>query len=234
MQACYVGNPSVTRLRNSRQSSEHAHVSSLDRSCVPLVALLPGSRNREFERILPIQLAAAQYVNERVRSRFRIAGAPAVDRALLENLCRGWRATTSRDVDLDISGQVAERLLTQADCAIIKSGTSTLEAMILGIPFAMVYRLPWASYLLARPFTSTRTYCLANLVAGRQVAPEFVQHRAKANAIGDHIIWLLSEPERRRRVREELLQASGVLGERDAYQEAAKCIYSLLPRSAGT
>jgi lipid-A-disaccharide synthase len=117
-----------------------------------------------------------------------------------------------------------ESILPLADCAVVKSGTSTLEALLSGVPFAMVYRLAWTSYIALRPFVRTQTFCLANLVAGRPLVPEFVQRRATGNRIGAYLEKVLRDPAEAGRIRRELLEAGARLGSRDAYDEAAAVI----------
>ena len=115
-------------------------------------------------------------------------------------------------------------LLPQVDCAIIKSGTSTLEATLLQIPFVMVYLMSWPAWFLLRPFVRTRTYCLANLIAGKTIVPEFVQGQATGRAIGACVVALLRDQEKRETMREELRRAADRLGRKNAYREAARCL----------
>jgi lipid-A-disaccharide synthase len=91
-----------------------------------------------------------------------------------------------------------------------------------------VYRMARPSWYLARPFATTEVYCLANLVAGKRVVPEFVQDQATAENIGGFMVRLLENEPERARMREELRQALSTLGELDAYQEAAKSVSKLL------
>jgi lipid-A-disaccharide synthase len=96
--------------------------------------------------------------------------------------------------------------------------------MLLEIPFAMVYRISLLSWLLLRPFVRTRTYCLANLVAGEKIVPEFVQKNATGEQIGAYMITLLSDPAKRTEIQARLSEAKAQLGTADAYDEAARQI----------
>jgi len=224
VKAKYVGNPTSAAICRKIRASRPVAIARPR----PLVALMPGSREKEVERLFPLFLDAAAYVAERAEVDFRVIKAPAVTPPLIERIYRDWRLGTGRQLSLEVREGESVALLSEADCAIIKSGTSTLEAMVLGIPFAMVYRMARPSWYFARPFATTRIYCLANLIAGRSVAPEFVQRQATAENIGGFVVRLLNDEPERARIREELKQAVSRLGEFDAYQEAAKCVSKLL------
>jgi lipid-A-disaccharide synthase len=220
VEARFVGNPSV-RLRASSTSSATRQPG--------MVALLPGSRTREVERILPVQLDAARFIADRYAGAgFWVVKAPGLPMQLYDRTYQAWLSSGNAPLSLKVQAEPAWNLLPKVDCAIIKSGTSTLEAMAMGVPFAMVYRVPAATWYLARPLVGTETYCLANLVAGKRIVPEFVQHQARGSAIGSYILSLLENEVAREGVRQELLAAAELLTSRDAYSEAADSVLSLL------
>lgn len=223
VQAYYIGNPTRTRLEQAVLQASNGHLQ--DR---PVVALLPGSRKKEVSRILGVQLDAARLIADRLPVRFWIIQAPGISAEFLDGIYRDWMGRGNAPLDLETRQESSDQLLGRADCAIIKSGTSTLEAMILQVPFAMVYRLSFASWCFARWFVKTDTYCLANLVAGRQIVPEFIQRKATAENIGNYILSLLDDSNRRRQVKEDLKAAAANLGRRDAYVEGARHVTNLL------
>ena len=195
-----------------------------------MVALLPGSRKREVEQIFPIQLDAARCVAEHCPAQFWVIKAPAIPRSQLQAVYEAWLGQGNPPLQLEIQEEEAPRLLSQVTCAIVKSGTSTLEATILHVPFAMVYRMSWLSWYLTRPLVETKTYCLANLIAGKKIVPEFVQDQATGRDIGGYVLELLKDQSRREEVSRDLQIASARLGERDAYQESAKYISQFLSK----
>ena len=77
---------------------------------------------------------------------------------------------------------------------------------------------------MLKPFVRTQTYCLANLIAGKTIVPEFVQRQATGENIGAYLVQLLRDEKKRETVREQLKQAADRLGRQDAYREAAKCL----------
>ncbi len=220
VEAIYVGNP-IARLSGSRPEPGRPPNSRAR------IALLPGSRRNEIGHILPVQLEAAAQVQSRIPSCFRVVAAPGVDMTRLQRCCEEWKQKHQREIEVKVVQGPIEEQLPWADCAIVKSGTSTLQAMVLEVPFAMVYRMSELSYRLLRPLVRTQSFCLANLVAGRHVVPEFVQGEAQGKAIATYLIELLSNPERMREVKQNLQNASKKLGTLDAYTETVKQIVSL-------
>ena len=221
--AVYVGNP-IARLK--RTTGSDLTVSPDGRR--GRIALLPGSRRKEIDQIFPVQLEAAALVQSRFPCSFRVVAAPEVDDDHLLSVYQKWRKKQGPGVDLEMVRGPIEKQLPWADCAIVKSGTSTLQAMVLQVPFAMVYRMSELSYRLLRPLVKTESFCLANLVAGRQVAPEFVQGEAQGKAIAAYLLDLLTKPDRMQEVKQNLEIASKKLGTLDAYAETAKEIVTLV------
>ena len=224
--AVYVGNPTYSSLRRKMPllSDRRSPVSG-ER---PRVALFPGSRRKEVDRLFPLLLDSARYLADRIPVDFSVAKAPPVRREQLDCIYTSWTARRGHSLSLQIREEDSVSLLASADCAIIKSGTSTLEAMVLQVPFAMVYKMALPSWYFAKPFATTDTYCLANLVAGKRIVPEFVQGQATADNIGSFILRLLTDEAEYRLQRDRLRQAVERLGELDAYHEAAKCVSALL------
>jgi lipid-A-disaccharide synthase len=218
IEAVYVGNPTASRLRrlgvleSDRQAPENKP---------PVLALLPGSRQKEVELILPVMLEAARFVSDKIELRCWIIRSPGLPVGIIRRICESWRTGVGQTPTLEIQSGGTDKFLQLADVAMVKSGTSTLEAMLLGIPFAMVYRLSFLSWVLLRPFVTLRTYCLANLVAGRRIVPEFVQRDARAEKIGAYLSEILEDSSKRSLVADQLRKASAKLGDGDSYREAA-------------
>lgn len=227
IEAHYVGNPSITLREFLAPNGSDGERTASD---VPVVALLPGSRKREVEQIFPVQLDAARCVARRCAAQFWVIKAPGIRRSQLQTLYEAWLSQGNSPLRLEIDEERGSELLSQVACAIVKSGTSTLEATILHVPFAMVYRISRPSWYLARPLVDTDTYCLANLIAGKKIVPEFVQDQATGENIGGYVLELLQNRSRREEVTRNLRMASEKLGEQDAYEESARYISQFLSR----
>ncbi|HSR53651.1 MAG TPA: lipid-A-disaccharide synthase [Acidobacteriota bacterium] len=224
VEARYVGNPTAGRL-GLQPASRPAEGQP------PLVALLPGSRGKEVEHIFPLQLETARQVvlqsaqRGLPRPRFRVAAAPTVELEELRSRAREWvQRSGGEPLELEFIQEDIRTALAGVDFALVKSGTSTLEAMILQVPFAMLYSMSLASWLFGRLLVDTDTYCLANIVAGRRVVREFVQQQARPPLMASHIVEHLADPARGEALRQALAQGARRLGEHDAYRQAARQI----------
>lgn len=221
VEARYVGNPTAFQHRLDPTAPTEVIDSS-----EPVVALLPGSRKKEVSLILPVQLDAASALSKRTAVRFWLVRAPEIPSGLIDGLIGTWRKKNGELPRIEVREEPAKVLLAKADAAVVKSGTSTLEAMLAEVPFAMVYRLAWSSWLLLRPFIRSQLYCLANLVAGEEVVPEFVQREAQGERIADFLETILTDGLERDRLRQRLRRGTERLGHQDAYKEAASAIVS--------
>jgi lipid-A-disaccharide synthase len=219
VEARYVGNPTAFRFRQGAAGRETPNASS-----EPVVALLPGSRKKEVSLILPVQLDAAAALLDRMPVRFWLIRAPEVPPDLIREVIETWTTRNGALPSLEVRDERAETLLPQADAAVVKSGTSTLEAMLAGVPFAMVYKLAFLSWVVLRPLVRPQMYCLANLVAGDRVVPEFVQQQARGESIAEFLETVLKDATHRDRIRRRLEAGAERLGTRNAYEEAARSV----------
>jgi lipid-A-disaccharide synthase len=161
-----------------------------------LLALLPGSREREVRKIFPVMLAAAQRVRrDRPATRFA-AAAPS------EKLQEIMSAMASAaGVTCEIGLRQARGLMENAAAGLVASGTATLEATLLGLPYALVYRTAWLTYIAARLVIKVPYLGMANLLAGRPIVKEFIQNEATPEALAAEAIRLLDDPAARAMMR---------------------------------
>jgi lipid-A-disaccharide synthase len=178
--ATFVGHPLLDRALElpSRQAAREQLRLSADGQ---VLALFPGSRPQEVKRHLAPFVVAAQLLRrERPALQVLIAGAPTV---------RIDRASCPFPVIEDD----AFRVLRAADVALCKSGTTTLQAAVAGCPLAVAYATnPW-TYAIARRVVTIPHIGLVNVVAGKQVAREFVQHELEPVRVAAHLGELLDD-----------------------------------------
>jgi lipid-A-disaccharide synthase len=182
------------------------------------VGLLPGSRDREIERHLPVMLdAAARVARQRPDVRWTVSIAPGVaPESIHRIIAEAGRGLTVNTVAGGVRGILAESTLVVA-----ASGTVTLEAAIAGTPTIIVYKVSALSYLLGRALIRVPFIGLANLIAESPVVPELIQGQATGEQIGSHLIALLENPERRRRMRNALAAVRRRLGPPGAAERVA-------------
>jgi len=190
-----------------------------------IVALLPGSRRSEIDRILPPMLEAA----ERIRVlhpdvQFVVPVAPTLSEAML-------RPALSLHPGLDVrlvAGR-ADESVGASDAALVKSGTSTLETALMNRPMVVVYKMAWISYWVARLLVRMSHFALVNILAGRTVVPELLQQEASPERMASEIERLLSDPGARRAQLDGLLEVRRSLGEAGAARRVAEEISRALP-----
>ena len=181
-----------------------------------LLGLFPGSRTREVVKIFPAMLGASALIHRsRPEILFEVAAATPAHAGLLREMI------SEQGVEMTVSTGASRDLMSRAAAALICSGTATLETALLGTPFAVVYRLNALTYQMARCIVKVPHFGLANVVAGREVAPELLQDEVNARRLGVELAQLL-DPDVARHVRAELGEVRGHLGEPGAAGRVAE------------
>jgi lipid-A-disaccharide synthase len=119
--------------------------------------------------------------------------------------------------------------LRDADLAITKSGTVTLECAAAGVPAVVFYKTSWANYIVGKRLVRVKHLAMPNLLAGETLYPEFVQHAATPENLAQAALELLRDEARRRTLKARLASVVASLGPPGATQRAARAIMSLLP-----
>jgi len=229
VRAVFVGHPLADQIPLEAPDSATLRVSlGLDPQR-PLVALLPGSRMSEVERLADDFLGAADWclarrpdlqfvapmVNQRVRQAFQ-ARVAAVAPGLPLHLLDG----RSRDV------------IGAADLVLTASGTATLETLLLKRPMVVAYRLSRLSHWLIRTFRllKIRYVAIANLLADRPLAPEFLQDECRPESLGKALLELLDDESKRQAIAAHYLEIHQRL-RCNAAERAAVALLDLLTRT---
>lgn len=217
----YVGHPLAGKVKPA--VGREAARQGLGLGAEPVVGLLPGSRANEIKRMLPVILASArQLAQEFPGVRFLLFQARSVADAALESHLAGSGLNLKV-----IKGQDYDALHA-CDAVITVSGTATLETALLGVPMVIVYRLSPVSYWLGRLLVSIPHIGLPNILAGRGIVREFIQHEANPANIAGEIGKILREPEYAASIRHALAEVREQLGERDGSLELARLAAEML------
>ena len=220
--ATYVGHPLAGKVKPMLAKAaalEHYGLSGPG----PRIGLLPGSRTHEIRRLLPVLLASAQRLTaEFPDARFLLFQAASVpDQAITEGLA-GF------DLQLDVIRGQDYNALQCCDAVMTVSGTATLEVALLGIPMVIVYRLAPLSYWLGRLLVKVPFIGLPNILAGKAVVREFIQHEATPDNISQEVGRILRDTAYAETIRQDLLAIRATLGERDGSLELARLAARML------
>ena len=204
----FVGHPAVEAAAAAKGSREEILVRAGLDPGARILALLPGSRPGEVDRLFPVMLeAAALLLRDRRDLRVVVPRAATVPRESLEAFARVAGLDGVRIHDGDYPA-----ILSACAAGAVASGTATLEAALAGLPMVVVYRLNPATYLLARLLVRVPHIALPNLVLGRGVVPELIQGRCTAEAIAEALRRYLEDPAFSARARSALRDVRDRLG----------------------
>jgi lipid-A-disaccharide synthase len=224
----FVGHPLAGEVHANYDRAEFCRRTKLDPS-LPIVSLLPGSRRKEVERILPPMLEAAALISARRPDvQFVVVVAPSRTSDELRSLIRAQRATPEplpSCIHL-VSGESREALAA-SDAAAIASGTATLEGALLGTPMVVVYKESLINWNTLGRLINVDYYGLVNLVAGEGVATELMQDDLNGERLAQELLSLL-EPAKNADMRARLREIADQLGEGGASQRAAKSVLDFL------
>ena len=191
----------------------------------PVIGLVPGSRENEITRLLPVMLEAGDILKQRLKQvKFMISRAVSVDRKLIQNIVNrhpGWE-----NVDLVSDG--VERVLERCDGIVAASGTVTLQAAIYGTPPVIIYKVSPVSAWLARILVRVPHVGLVNLVAGRDLAPELLQDDATGDNIARAIQNMLENEDELNQLRRRLIALRDVLGGTGASDRVAELALGMI------
>ena len=212
LRTIFVGHPMIENLARRRTGQARDP---------NLIGLFPGSRSREVKKIFPVMLAAAaEIAAERPASRFEVAAASQALAREIQNLLRN---SSLRD-RVDVRAADASGIMQRACAGMVASGTATLEAAYFRLPFVLVYKVTWPTYFAARLVMRTNYLGMPNVLAGREIVPEFLQHEARPKAIARSVSQLLDDSAARDQMIAEFDAIIEKLGETGASAKAARAI----------
>jgi lipid-A-disaccharide synthase len=220
----FVGHPLVDVVKASMSRTEFAARHGLDAGR-PIVALLPGSRRGEIERHYPLIMEACERLSRDAQGRgpvqFVLAAAPALGMELFARYAR-HSVSVAR-----VEGATYDAL-SAADCAIVASGTATVEAALLETPMVVVYRVSPTSAFVLRRMVRSPFIAMANLIAERRVVPELIQDQFTPAAVEQEVRTLLESPAARDEMKAGLAEVRTRLGPGGAIEGAADIFAGML------
>lgn len=221
--ATYVGHPLQDNLEEIRPRDETLRALGLDPGR-RVLGLIPGSRESEVVRHLSPLLEAARLLRRELPDlQFVLPRASTIPRALLDKYLARYP-----DVPVCVAEKDLKSVRTAFDFAVCKSGTSTLELALLGVPMIVIYKVSALTYWVARALVKIRFIGLVNIVAGDEVAPELIQHEASPQRIAETVLAILRDPQALERMQRHLAQVREKLGGPGASRRAAEAIAEIV------
>lgn len=224
----FVGHPLVGEVLPRYGREEFCRRNNLD-SSRPIIAILPGSRRKELERILPAMLDAAHLISrEQPDTQFVLALAANRSRAEADAIIEAAKQNNSHVVGrLCLTQHETREALAAADAAAVASGTATLEAALIDTPFVIVYKESFINWHTLGRLISAEHFGLINLIAGERLVTELMQNDLTGETLAGELKALLNR-ERNEAARARLKEATARLGEAGASRRAARAILDAL------
>jgi lipid-A-disaccharide synthase len=217
----FVGHPLVDLVRPTKRRDEFLAQNGLHPER-PIVALLPGSRRSEIARNFPAILDGCARLAQRTGAiQFVHAAAPGLSADF-------WSRYVRPGLHVERIEGAANDVLAAADCAIVASGTATVEAALLGTPMVVVYRVAPLTALVLRRMLRTPFVGMVNLIAGKRVAPELIQEGFTAQAVESEVRGLLESVSAREQAKAELAEVRRKMGSGGAIERAADIFAGML------
>lgn len=208
----FVGHPLLDVVKGYKAAPDFRSKNGLDER--PIIALLPGSRKQEISRMLSVMLEMAPLFPAH---QFVIAGAPSMPAAFYEVIL----AEKNRPENVRLVQKQTYDLLSQAEVALVTSGTATLETALFQVPEVVCYRGGNISYQIAKRLVSVKYISLVNLIVDKPLVTELIQNNFNSKALHTELEKLFS-PDIRSEISTGFAELQTLMGDAGASRRAAR------------
>ncbi len=178
----FVGNPLLTLMPKSQINDFPAS------NKVITIGLFPGSRSNEIKRLLPTLLKTAEILKNHYPSmQFILAQADSIGNQELQ------RHIQNSSVPVQVIAGHSYEVMQKSDIVISASGTATLEIALMETPLVIIYKISWLEYQIAKWLIKIPHVGLCNILAGKSVAPELLQHSANPKNIAREVEKIIAD-----------------------------------------
>lgn len=217
----YVGHPLVERVKNYHFMNREELIDKFGlNSEKEILLLMPGSRKQEIKSHFSLMIKAAEKIASDFNLQIVVLIPPFMDAALFD------------EFHLSVSHKIINEnnydLIHQAKFGIIKSGTSTIEAGLLGLPMIVVYSTGRITYSIGKALIKVRNIAMINIIAGKEIVPELIQNDLNIDNIYEKSREILSDNQKLNTIKNELAIAAKKLGDTGASKRAAELILDQL------
>ncbi len=218
----FVGHPLLDEMKNRTPPSTNAFVAQHQLDGRPIIALLPGSRRQEIEKMLAIMLQTATQFSD---YQFVVAGAPSIPTEFYDQVLAQHQFDRKNIVILK---NQTYAILANAKAALVTSGTATLETAIIGTPQIVCYKTSRLSYAIAKRVAKVKYISLVNLIMDRKVVVELIQDTFSVPKLTQELRQLLQAPDQ---LKADYATLQHLLGNEGASQRTADLILQYMTRN---
>jgi lipid-A-disaccharide synthase len=222
----FVGHPLVDKVRTDIDALA-VRVQMGIPPAAKVVGLFPGSRHNEITRLLPLMFATARQMQiQDPTLKFLL---PVATSQYFDDISR---QCNDSGIDITVSQGGIYDVISCCDVIASCSGTVTLEIALLNVPMCILYKISWFSYSIMSRLLTIPYIGLANIVAGKAVVREFLQHDASPDTVSRELFELMENQEYRQQVKTGLKQVRENLGAGNGAHNMAQLVLSLLTKQA--
>lgn len=194
--AAFVGHPLASQLALNNPIDEAKQILGLDVN-QKHIALLPGSRRGEIERLGPLVLSAAELIHQKYPEyEFLIPAINDARKRQIEELLKHCSVSLLTKIrlmeNLDKDSKIGRQVMDASNIVALASGTATLEAMLLHRPMVTFYKLNWLTYIIVKMMVKIQYYALPNIIAGKKIIQELIQSDATPEKLAAEIEKLMN------------------------------------------
>lgn len=220
--AAYLGHPLLDVMKLTMTRDQVFQRFEFD-PAKKLIGMLPGSRKREVRTLLPIMLDAARRLLDAGENvQFVLPRSQTISLDLLDTYLTG------NDVPVKIVDQFRFNVRAALDFAWVKSGTSTLEGALLGVPFVILYKVKYITGWIAKLLINTPFIGLPNIVAGDLIVPELLQEQATGQNLAEHTLHYLRDAQAYENMRYQLQKIQRIFGPAGSSERTARAVIQFL------
>lgn len=220
----FVGHPLLDTVKQTKQKEQLLSQYGLSSRKIT-IGMLPGSRNNEATRILPIMIKTAKLIKAKIgvnNVQFLLPAAKTLKTEFIDEIIKNEK------FDITLIKDDTYNAISLCKIAMVASGTATLETALLGVPMAIIYKVSLPTYLFIRPIIRIPYVGLVNVVAERKIIQEFIQYEAKPKSIAQYLLKLLGDENYWQEKKNELLSIKSKLGTPGASMRAAGEVVNFL------
>ena len=220
----FVGHPLLDTVKQTRGKDELISGFGLNPKKT-IIGMLPGSRDNEVIRILPIMIKAAESIQDMMgvdNAQFLLPVAKTLKKDFVRNILKETK------LDIKLIEDDTYNAISLCKVAMVASGTATLETALLGVPMVIVYKVNMFTYLIIRSVIKIPYIGMVNVISQEKIIPEFIQYDAKPKLIAEYLVNLIKDEGRWQKTKERLLGIKSKLGSPGASMRAAKEVVGFL------